>query len=437
MPDFLYRPATLLRSARVAKDYIRLLVLAKSYANAGYLLTFEEGQIRPDSPLYGWTMQDFLSRKGFGKEFAKEAFVPLFSGLCTCSFDALMEFPAAVVLEYVARNMPFGKMSFVSSSIQAVCTALSKPIHTIFLSTSVRSIHSLNTPTSKTPPSTPSSPHSPLQLAIETDTGEVRKYHHVIFATQANQAARILKQSRFAKGDKGLLKQVGVLERFPYRKSLVVCHTDEDVMPRERDRWRCLNFATVGGNGWVGGDGVGSEESGRGRSEAAEGYDPLNVSQCTHFFNLTLPQLGSGKAYLQTTNPITLPDPEKTLSASWFERATVTWDSMMAVDGLEGVQGLGGRWFVGSYAWPGIPLLEGCVASGARVIGRIGELEGFKVGVPWAEGGEKDNVRGGFWGVVLAWVLAWLWWFLRVLVELRVLRADSDFKTEDRVRKDL
>ena len=98
LPDFLYRPTTLLRSARVAKDYIRLLVLAKSYANAGHLLTFERGQVRPDSPLYGWTMGDFLARKGFGKEFAKEAFAPLFSGLCTCSFDALMKFPAAVIL---------------------------------------------------------------------------------------------------------------------------------------------------------------------------------------------------------------------------------------------------------------------------------------------------------------------------------------------------
>ncbi|KAJ3035412.1 hypothetical protein HDV00_004010 [Rhizophlyctis rosea] len=427
LPDFLHRPATLFRSALVSKDYLRLLVLAKSYAAAGQLLTFEKGQIREDSPLYGWTMGDFLRRKGFGKEFAREAFAPLFSGVCTCSFDSLMEFPAAVILEYVARNMPFGKMSFVSSSIQAVCTALSAPIHSIFLSTGVRSIHSV--PTSSKPQPT-SSHRQTDELAIETDNGHTRHYDYVVFATQANQAARILRASRFADGDGAVQSQASVLERFPYLKSLVVCHTDEEVMPKERERWRCLNFATVEGNGWVGEGAKNALTNGvNGRAEEG-GYDPTNVSQCTHFFNLTLPQLGTTKAYLQTTNPITLPSADKTLSASWFERATVTWDSMLAVDDLGGVQGLGGRWFVGSYAWPGIPLLEGCVASGAAVVKEIGGIEGVEITLPWeGKNKEKEEDGAGPWEKVWDRVLLFIWMILAWIAELRLFRSNFDSRS--------
>ena len=50
-----------------------------------------------------------------------------------------------------------------------------------------------------------------------------------------------------------------------------------------------------------------------------------------------------------------------------------------------GIQGKEGRWFVGSYAWPGIPLLEGCVASSVRVCKGICEEEGVKFGLPWEE----------------------------------------------------
>ncbi|KAJ3278453.1 hypothetical protein HK104_002323 [Borealophlyctis nickersoniae] len=416
LPDFLYRPSTLLRSAMVTRDYIRFLVTAKKLAAGGHLLTFGKGQMKKDSPIYGWTLGEFFEREGYGREFAKDAFAPLFSGVCTCSFDDLMAYPAAVVLgeylclhteeqkvlragirltlltEYAARNMPFGKMSFVSSSVQAVCAALSKPIHSIFLSTPVASIHS--------------SGKADLPIAIETESGEVRYYHHVIIATQANQAARLLR-SKVDEHNQSLAEQVAVLERFPYGKSLVVCHTDEKVMPAERERWRCLNFAVV--DGALDKTSAQPPASVSKPATADNGYDPTSVAQCTHFFNLTLPTLGTSVSYLQTTNPVALPDPSLTLSASWFERANVTLDSMFAVDDLDEVQGLGQRWFVGSYAYPGIPLLEGCVATAVRVARGIAAAEGVEVHIPW----EPKTVEEKGWDAVL---MDWVWWWAGILV---------------------
>lgn len=45
----------------------------------------------------------------------------------------------------------------------------------------------------------------------------------------------------------------------------------------------------------------------------------------------------------------------------------------------DGVQGRKGIWFIGSYAWPGIPLLEGCVGSSVRVVEGISRAEGIDV----------------------------------------------------------
>lgn len=47
-------------------------------------------------------------------------------------------------------------------------------------------------------------------------------------------------------------------------------------------------------------------------------------------------------------------------------------------------QGKARLWFIGSYAWTGIPLLEGCVASAEKVaVEDIGRLEDLDVVILW------------------------------------------------------
>lgn len=49
-------------------------------------------------------------------------------------------------------------------------------------------------------------------------------------------------------------------------------------------------------------------------------------------------------------------------------RALPTAESTAGLSRLRDLQGLSGLWFVGAYAWEGIPLLEGCVASAEEVV---------------------------------------------------------------------
>jgi len=116
---------------------------------------------------------------------------------------------------------------------------------------------------------------------------------------------------------------------------------------------------------------------------------PSSYTMATHLIaNLT-----SEKPVYQTTNPIVPPSKDSLLSVSVLERAVVTTASKVALEDLSRsndsawgfgssqsslgpLQGAGrlesakhpGIWICGSYAYKGIPLLEGCVASARDVV---------------------------------------------------------------------
>lgn len=287
--------------------------------------------------------------------------------------------------DYAARAMPFGKMSFVSTGVHAVCEALTKPVNKIFLNTSVQSVHSTPTARIPTPPLENTSTEPP-HMVVETSCGSKRHYHHVVFATQANQASKILKASQGYETDAEARQQTQILDQFVYAKSLVVCHTDEDLMPKDKGIWRCMNFFTPE----IDGEAIVEDSDSSSTDNKVLPFDPLTTSSCSHWFNLSHPSLSptSGPQYYQTTNPHALPSPNHIISTSHFERAVVTLSSLEALDSLDTVQGLGNRWFVGSYAWEGIPLLEGCVGSAIRVARGI---KGEQTLVPWEA--EKTEIR--------------------------------------------
>jgi hypothetical protein len=71
---------------------------------------------------------------------------------------------------------------------------------------------------------------------------------------------------------------------------------------------------------------------------------------------------------MRCPNPIVPIDPSKVLSVAKLERALPTAESTANLSRLHDLQGSSGLWFVGAYAWEGIPLLEGCVASAEEVV---------------------------------------------------------------------
>ncbi|OAQ31069.1 hypothetical protein K457DRAFT_124440 [Linnemannia elongata AG-77] len=455
---------------RIARDYVRMLAVSKEFMTQGRMM-----DIGKDPSEWGngrqVSLREFLVNGQYSHDFSA-FFVPLFACVCTCSFERMMEFPACVVLEYVARCMPFGRMQFVSSGVREVTENLSKNISTIHYNTMVEKIIEAQD-------AEEANEKGPIVLI--DSFGVRRSFDHVIFATQANQAAATLAGQRASKplpkpfvtsreagdvesnygrreehdladpetpqdvkvdalaSDHPFYAQMKTLAKFPYERTQVVCHTDTSFLPKDPASWRLLNIAkatnadilatpfdevtaelaktkrrastdTLVSNGddsglrkrnTGAGDANSTTSSGASSpttlnnsgsstpvSTASQSY---NSAMATHIMNNTASSLGSTTKFLQTTNPIFQPKPETVISSAWFERAVVNPESMKAVDELsqqmdeQAERLLAGQqpgnntstsvsdrvWFVGSYAYPGIPLLEGCVVSAVQVMERI------------------------------------------------------------------
>ncbi|KAF9186322.1 hypothetical protein BGZ51_002881 [Haplosporangium sp. Z 767] len=447
---------------RIARDYVKMLAASKEFMTQGRMM-----EIGKDPSEWGngrqVSLREFLVKGGYSHDFSA-FFVPLFACVCTCSFERMMEYPACVVLEYVARCMPFGRMQFVSSGVREVTENLSKNINTIHYNTMVEKIIEVE-------PTTTADGKQSGSIILIDSFGVRRTFDHVIFATQANQAAATLAGQRASKPlpkpfvtshendyddsnygrkeehdltdpvtpkdvsvdsiatDHPFHNQIQVLSKFPYERTQVVCHTDTSFLPKDPAAWRLLNIAKSttadilaspfdevsaeleqqqleqeqeeessstgfsfrnNNNLMSRKQSSASSSSSSSRQQSGSSTPTSTASQshnsamATHIMNNTASSLGSTTKFLQTTNPIFQPKPESVISSAWFERAVVNPESMKAVDELndqmdkqatrilDGSAKISDRvWFVGSYAYPGIPLLEGCVVSAVQVMERI------------------------------------------------------------------
>lgn len=282
----------------------------------------------------------------------------------------------------------FNESYVVTHGVEAVVKQLIAPVKHIHLGTEIVKLEPVF-----------NGQEDPL-IRIVDATGTAYVFDHIIFATQGNQALTLIqryKDSLLAhSGDEHsqtvqrivcqLEDQMATLARFQYDTSLVINHKDTNLLPRDRSAWRALNMAVLDKSITL-----------KDTHTADIIPYPHDTTMTTHILNMTHADMDHDTFYLQTTNPIAAPKPESILSVSWFQRATVTLDSKEALKDLfcsssshphgktlGDRQGKARLWFIGSYAWTGIPLLEGCVVSAEKVVVEgIGRREGLDVVVPW------------------------------------------------------
>ncbi len=242
-----------------------------------------------------------------------------------------------------------------------------------------------------------------------------RTYDHVIFATQANQILHMVEED----ADAGTLTsaQYKALTAFQYKKSNVVVHTDPRVMPRDRSDWRVLNMflpqQTASSASTLSHDTSRVTACSTDAPMATSWHGPQSdhahaIRQPFNFLSFgqpvatktttptptptptpdatsseTPPHVG----YFQTWNPHFSIPTHHAISTSWFERVLVTAHSTLeGIDRLYVEQGKGNIWFTGSYAYPGIPLLEGCVVMSTLIAERL-----MQTRRPWLSSDPHSN----------------------------------------------
>lgn len=357
--------------------YLRMLMYALPFwrGKAVEKMTFGEWaeQTVPTSVVARWTGMDLAWR-----DYTHSFLLPLFSAVCTAPEEDVLRHPVEEFLDYIWLTL--GTHHYVVvHGVREVVSKLTATAQNIHLSSTISSISS--------------DPRDPRLAAIDSDSpqGSVTHtgFHHVIFATQATRAIPLLtsyRNSLSAKDPKwhAVKRQIQCLEAFEYRDTVVVNHTDSTLLPDDpRDR-RDLNLICMDRDPAV------CQEK-RWSSTTV----PSSYTMATHVLRPPKGYPTHLPAVYQTTNPIIPPREESVLSVAKLERAVLTVKSKEALKGLcreegrrwwqcasQGVcrigelQGAGrlsnmqgpGLWICGSFAYAGIPLLEGCVVSARTVV---------------------------------------------------------------------
>ncbi|KAF7722392.1 hypothetical protein EC973_003168 [Apophysomyces ossiformis] len=363
----------------VSISYTWLMILALWLHHRGHLRN-------PSHPVAQMSLGTWFQKYRIHPYFVHHVFVPLFAAVCTNSWQSMLEYPAADVLEYMAVGL-FQESYVVSCGVRQVVKKLAAPLNHIHLGTAIVSIR----------PTQDNASYAHRFILFD-EQGKKFEADHIIFATQGNQALRMLQEcydhvdtSQFHHQQlrQDLERQINMLKAFKYDTSVVINHTDTRLLPSNPQDWQILNLAAVDA----------SVQPGKCRLIVPYPHD---TTMTTHILNLTH-KTDDQCLYLQTTNPCIAPDPKHVISVSWFERATVTVESRKMIHEylfvplkngagktkLGPCQGSSGIWFVGSYCWKGIPLLEGCVASAEKVVVEgIAATERVKLKIPWLEDAE-------------------------------------------------
>ncbi|WP_405576299.1 FAD-dependent oxidoreductase [Streptomyces sp. NBC_01092] len=281
------------------------------------------------------TLDQFMSAKHFDPFFYIRFVLPILSTICTCSQETLRNWPAMQVLELLRTILLGPRAQRLQGGTTALVSRLAERVD-------VRTGEGV----------TLVSPDA-NGVTVLTATGTNHRFDYVVVATQANQTTFL--------DPVGCRQERAVLKRFPYERGTLITHSDTRFLPRQRKHWMPLNYLLPAGQG---------------------------EATWTVWLNRVEPALHEEAPVLQTWQAPAPPAVDSVHSKVVFERSVVTKDTAAALSALHRLHGDRGRrvFFCGSYAAPGVPLLETATRSAIAVSERLG------AGTEW---GRRAALIGG------------------------------------------
>ncbi len=266
------------------------------------------------------TLAAFLQQQSFDPLFWRGLVLPLLTTICTCDEAQLLAWPARQLLALLDEILHGGGLVRLQGGTSALVAALAAEI--------------------------PAFTGSPVQrvalqgerVLVHNARGEGGQFDHVILAVQANQLG-------FLEGEQ-FQREKRVLDKVRFDSGELWLHRDPRFLPRRTADWSALNFQT----------------------------DPdLERVMFTVLVNAVEPTLTTAEPVLQTWNPLYEPEPATVMARVPLQRAVVHAGTAGVQQALTEWHAQPGRrvFYTGSWAYPGVPLLESAVRSAQAVVSRL------------------------------------------------------------------
>lgn len=268
------------------------------------------------------SIEEYLLKHNYSKSFSEGFLYPTFAAICTCTLDAVKEYPAEVILNYLNQGLLFRGVKRVTNGSREVVQKLSENVSKIRLSSKISSIN-----------------NEEEKISITEENGKKTYYDHVVFGIPANKVSDILGEE--------FSSELELLNSFSYENSTVLMHSDKRLAPIDRTTWSPVNLISSSRN---------------------------STPMATIWMNKVQPMLKGTSPIFQTWNPIFEPRENLIISEAKFERPIVDKKAIINVEKLKKLHLEENRkiWFCGSYAQYAVPLLESACSSAVFVSERLG-----------------------------------------------------------------
>lgn len=178
-----------------------------------------------------------------------------------------------------------------------------------------------------------------------------RRFDHVVIATHADQALRLLPDASGA--------ETRLLGAFGYTRNRAVLHSDPALMPRRRAAWSSWNYA----------------------ADRRDGGAP-----CVTYWMNRLQGIADATPLFLTLNPAREPAPEHLVRSEVYEHPVFDAAALRAQDALWSLQGQRRTWFCGAYFGAGFH--EDGLQAGLAVAEALGGVRR-----PWQVADESGRIR--------------------------------------------
>jgi predicted NAD/FAD-binding protein len=253
--------------------------------------------------------KSYLDSREYSAPFRELFLLPsLASTVCTCSYDSLLHYPAATILRAMMALTSGDPLLRARHGSQDIGRRLIAPLSDIRCNTALNSVTVDDS-----------------GVHLELSTGESLAVEHLVMATQANTAIKVL--------DKVTDTERKMLESFAYEDVKVVLHRDEALMPPDHKAWGTFNIMTNTAH---------------------------DAAMCTVWMNRFCPEWTTNTPLFQTIMPLVEPNSKTVFCERHLQRPIVNQQSLVGLTRLSDLHCESGRriWFCGSYASAGVPLLE-------------------------------------------------------------------------------
>lgn len=275
---------------------------------------------KPELLNSGLTLKEFAKKQPMDPIFWKGLIYPLLKTICTSDEKTLDSWPAKQILVLLQKIVFGSRLQRIKGGTKALAEKLGKGQNWKY-DTQVEKLV-----------------EDSKGIFLNSKKYQLGPFDYVICATQANQLHFLPEKYN---------QEKKILSSFPYSSGHLWVHRDIRFMPKKREDWSPIHYQMD---------------------------KDLSRSMFSVWVNPIEPSISLHEPVLQTWNPLFEPKSEKVISTVPMERAVVSNFNQNLIEELDQLHKLPSRkvFFCGSYASPGVPLLESAVRSAIKTIKCIG-----------------------------------------------------------------